>query len=140
SPSLISGSSRWKMTAPTVNQRKTSSAGGLPVQAFTPHIPDGLVARALEPVPCIDSMVRSDERGRQDFRLLMRGGGNQHYAVFGVLWLNGNDLRKCPLSRRKCMLSRLATKTSTTLSPVFGVRGRGRTYSLRSSGLTWRVP
>lgn len=32
-----------------------------------------------------------DPEGRQDFRLLMRGGAN----------LKGRDLRDCPLSRRK---------------------------------------
>jgi ATP-dependent DNA ligase len=70
-------------------------------------------------------VVALDEYGRQDFRLLMRGGGNLHYAVFDVLWLKGRDLRECPLSRRKRVLSRLVKKTSTVLSPVFGVRGRG---------------
>jgi ATP-dependent DNA ligase len=43
-----------------------------------------------------------------------------------VLWLKGKDLRECSLSRRKQILSRLVKKTSTVLSPVFGVRRRGR--------------
>jgi bifunctional non-homologous end joining protein LigD len=71
-------------------------------------------------------VVALDEYGRQDFRLLMAGRGNLHYAVFDVLWLKGKDLRECPLSRRKRILSRLVKKTSTVLSSVFGVRGRGR--------------
>ena len=71
-------------------------------------------------------VVALDQEGRQDFRLLMRGGGNLHYAVFDVLWLKGRDLRDCPLSRRKRFLNRLVKKTSTVLSPVFSVRGRGR--------------
>jgi len=54
----------------------------------------------------------------------MRGGGNLHYAVFDVLWLKGEDLRECPLRRRKRILSRLVKKSSTVLSPVFGVPGR----------------
>jgi ATP-dependent DNA ligase len=56
----------------------------------------------------------------------MRGGGNLHYAVFDVLWLKGKDLRECQLSRRKRMLGKLVKRTTTVLSPVFGVRGRGR--------------
>jgi bifunctional non-homologous end joining protein LigD len=71
-------------------------------------------------------VIALDEQGRQDFRLLMRGAGNLHYAVFDVLLLKGKDLRECPLSRRKRILSRLVRKTSTVLSPLFGVRGRGR--------------
>jgi bifunctional non-homologous end joining protein LigD len=71
-------------------------------------------------------VVALDEHGRQDFRLLMRGGGNWHYAAFDVLWLKGKDLRECPLSRRKRILGRLITHTSTVLSRVFHVRGRGR--------------
>jgi bifunctional non-homologous end joining protein LigD len=71
-------------------------------------------------------LVALDECGRQDFRLLMTGRGNLHYAVFDVLWLKGKDLRECLLSRRKRILSRLVKKTSTVLSPVFGVGGRGR--------------
>ena len=71
-------------------------------------------------------VIALDPEGCQDFRLLMRGGGNLHYAVFDVLWLKGRDLRDCPLSRRKRILSQLIKRTSTVLSPVFGVRGRGR--------------
>ena len=34
-------------------------------------------------------VVAMDEYGRQDFRALMAGRGNLHYAVFEVLWLKG---------------------------------------------------
>jgi|SRR5689334_16294947 len=71
-------------------------------------------------------VIALDQEGRQDFRLLMRGGGNLHYAVFDVLWLRGKDFRECQLSRRKGMLGKLVKRTTTVLSPVFGVRGRGR--------------
>jgi len=67
-----------------------------------------------------------DEQGRQDFRGLIAGRRNLHYPVFDVLWLKGKDLREFSLSRRKRILSRLIEKTSTVLSPVLGVRGRGR--------------
>ena len=43
-------------------------------------------------------LVALDEHGRQDFRLLMRGGGNLNYAVFDVLWLKGKDLRESDLT------------------------------------------
>ena len=69
-------------------------------------------------------VVSLDEEGRQDFRGLMAGCGN--YAAFDVLWLNGNDLRGHDLARRKRILKRLIPHTSTVLSQVFGVQGRGR--------------
>jgi bifunctional non-homologous end joining protein LigD len=43
-----------------------------------------------------------------------------------VLWLNGKDLRGLPLTRRKRALERLIPATSTVLSRVFAVEGRGR--------------
>ena len=45
--------------------------------------------------------------------------------MFDVLWLKERDLRGCPLSRRKRILSRLVKRTTTVLSPVYGVRSRG---------------
>ena len=71
-------------------------------------------------------VIALDEQGRQDFQALMAGRGNLHYAVFDVLWLKGNDMRDCPLWRRKRILDRLIRATSTTLSKVYSVRGRGR--------------
>jgi bifunctional non-homologous end joining protein LigD len=50
-------------------------------------------------------VVARDEDGRQDFRAVMAGRGNLHYAVFDVVWLKGNDLRECPRSPRKRILS-----------------------------------
>jgi bifunctional non-homologous end joining protein LigD len=71
-------------------------------------------------------VIALDEHGRQDFRSLLGGRGNLHYAVFDVLWLNGKDLRDYPLWRRKRILNRLVKKTSTVLSKVFSIRGSGR--------------
>jgi bifunctional non-homologous end joining protein LigD len=71
-------------------------------------------------------VVSLDKEGRQDFRALMSGRGNLHYAAFDVLWLNGNDLRGQDLARRKRILKRLIPQTSTVLSQVFTVQGRGR--------------
>jgi bifunctional non-homologous end joining protein LigD len=77
-------------------------------------------------------VVALDEQGRQDFRLLMRGGGgNLHYAVFDILWLKGKDLRECPLSRRKRIPSRLVKKTPVAGLSVSG--GAGVICSPRSS-------
>jgi Domain of unknown function (DUF4440) len=44
----------------------------------------------------------------------------------GKLWLNGKDLRGLPLTRRKRAIERVIPATSTVLSRVFAVEGRGR--------------
>jgi ATP-dependent DNA ligase len=71
-------------------------------------------------------VVSLDPEGRQDFRGLLARRGNLHYAVFDVVWLNGKDLRGLALTRRKRGLERVIPATSTVLSRVFAVEGRGR--------------
>ena len=64
--------------------------------------------------------------GRQDFRGLSGRRGNLPYAAFDALWLNGKDLRGLALTRRERPLERVIPATSTVLSGVFAVEGRGR--------------
>ena len=71
-------------------------------------------------------VVALDPEGRQDFRGLLARRGNLHYAAFDVLWLNGKDIRGLPLTRRKRALERVIPATTTVLSRVFAVAGRGR--------------
>jgi bifunctional non-homologous end joining protein LigD len=71
-------------------------------------------------------VVALDPEGRQDFRSLLARRGNLHYAAFDILWLNGKDLRGLPLSRRRRALERVIPATTTVLSRVFAVEGRGR--------------
>jgi bifunctional non-homologous end joining protein LigD len=46
-------------------------------------------------------VVALDSEGQQNFRHLVAGQGNLHYAAFDALWINGKDLRGLPLTRRK---------------------------------------
>ena len=46
--------------------------------------------------------------------------------AFDVLWLDGKNLRGQPLTRWKRALERVIPATSTVLSRVFAVEGRGR--------------
>jgi bifunctional non-homologous end joining protein LigD len=71
-------------------------------------------------------IVSLDQEGRQDFRGLLAGRGNLHYAAFDALWVNGKDLRGQPLERRKRALRRVIWAASTVLSQMFFVEGRGR--------------
>jgi bifunctional non-homologous end joining protein LigD len=70
-------------------------------------------------------VVALDSEGRQDFRALLEGRGNLHYAAFDVLWVSGRDLREWSLMRRKRMLQRIVQATTTALSQVFSLEGRG---------------
>ncbi|MFL5493626.1 MAG: hypothetical protein ACJ8DC_04485 [Gemmatimonadales bacterium] len=71
-------------------------------------------------------VVALDPQGRQDFRALLAGQGNLHYAAFDALWIKGKDLRGLPLIRRKRALGRVIWATSTVLSQVFSIEERGR--------------
>jgi bifunctional non-homologous end joining protein LigD len=71
-------------------------------------------------------VVALDPEGRQDFQALLEGWGNLHYAAFDALWVSGRDLRGLPLTRRKRILHRLVPATTTALSQVFSLEGRGR--------------
>jgi bifunctional non-homologous end joining protein LigD len=71
-------------------------------------------------------IVALDHEGRQDFRGLLDGRGNLHYAAFDALWVNGKDLRRQPLTKRKRALGKLIWAASTALSQVFSIEERGR--------------
>jgi bifunctional non-homologous end joining protein LigD len=71
-------------------------------------------------------VVALDSEGRQNFRDLMAGRGNLHYAAFDALWVNGKNLRGVPLTRRKRALLGLIPATTTALSQVFTIEERGR--------------
>jgi bifunctional non-homologous end joining protein LigD len=71
-------------------------------------------------------VVALDSQCQQDFRGLLAGRGNLHYAAFDVLWVKGKDLRGLPLHRRKRALGRLIWASSTASSQVFSVEQRGR--------------
>jgi bifunctional non-homologous end joining protein LigD len=71
-------------------------------------------------------VVALDSDGRQNFRDLLAGRGNLHYAAFDVLWVRGSDLRGLPLMRRKEALTGLIPATTTVLSQVFSIEERGR--------------
>jgi bifunctional non-homologous end joining protein LigD len=71
-------------------------------------------------------VVALDSEGRQNFRDLMAGRGDLHYAAFDALWIDGKDLRPLLLARRKQLLTRLIPATTTVLSQVFSIAERGR--------------
>jgi hypothetical protein len=83
-------------------------------------------------------VVALDNEGRQNFRDLLAGRGNLHYAAFDTLWIRGRDHRGLPLTRRKRALSGLIPATTTVLSQVFSIGAEGAICSTLPSGSTWR--
>jgi ATP-dependent DNA ligase len=49
-----------------------------------------------------------------------------HCAAYDALWVNRKDLRGLPFTRRKRALTGLVPATTTVVSQVFSVEGRGR--------------
>lgn len=68
-------------------------------------------------------VVALDDAGRMDFRALLAGKGWLHYAAFDLLWLNGKDLRRLPLIKRKRRLEQLIPANNPNV--VAGARCRG---------------
>jgi bifunctional non-homologous end joining protein LigD len=71
-------------------------------------------------------VVAIDDEDRPNFRGLMSHQGHLHYAAFDVLWLNGKDLRRQSLTKRRQQLKRLITATTPILSHTMAVPGNGR--------------
>lgn len=64
-------------------------------------------------------VVMLNERGHSDFNMLQNWGsdvdGPLYYFVFDLLWLDGKDLMKEPLYRRKSMLKSILPKSPIVL-------------------------
>ncbi len=71
-------------------------------------------------------MVALDDEGRMSFNALQTGRGWLHYVAFDLLWLNGQDMRAQPLTRRKRRLGGLIPTNNATLSRVLAVEEHGR--------------
>jgi bifunctional non-homologous end joining protein LigD len=53
-------------------------------------------------------MIALDRRGVSRFQLLQQGPATLHYAVFDLLYRDGEDLRRKPLSERRSALEKVA--------------------------------
>ena len=71
-------------------------------------------------------IVCLDENGRPRFHDLMRRRGRAVFVAFDVLWLNGLDVRKQPLARRKALLRAVVPEGSPSILYAQSVSGRGK--------------
>jgi bifunctional non-homologous end joining protein LigD len=73
-------------------------------------------------------IVVVDQQGRSDFQLLQNyqktGRGRLRYYVFDLLYLDGRDLRRLPLRRRKALLGRIL-KGLSGVFPSEHIEGQG---------------
>ena len=70
------------------------------------------LARALRVTDAIlDGEIAVAAETGPDFKALFYRRGTPQYAAFDLLWLNGEDLRPLPLSRRKTLLRRVTRKS-----------------------------
>src|SRR5262249_62304156 len=54
-------------------------------------------------------VLATDSKGASHFQQLMAAGVKHHYAVFDLLWLDGEDLRQRPLEERRDLLESVLT-------------------------------
>jgi bifunctional non-homologous end joining protein LigD len=66
-----------------------------------PHVASGAIDLARQSAIIDGEMVVQDERGVADFDLLRSGRGSPVFIAFDLLHLNGNDLRRLPLTDRR---------------------------------------
>ena len=71
-------------------------------------------------------IVKLDASGRSIFIDLVRRRGPFAFVAFDVLALNGTDVRKLPLVKRKRLLRRIVPKRSSVILYASHVDGRGR--------------
>ncbi len=84
-------------------------------------------------------VVAFDEQGVSRFQLLQRGGAKLHYAAFDCLFIDGQDIRRSPLtSRRKALESIIGRSGTLFLSrrlPRNGLMAYRRANELGLEGL-----
>jgi bifunctional non-homologous end joining protein LigD len=70
-------------------------------------------------------LVATDGRGRTVFAALMQRSRTVRYYSFDLMWLNGEDLRRLPLRRRKEKLKQVMPSRSPHLLYVDHTKGAG---------------
>jgi bifunctional non-homologous end joining protein LigD len=71
-------------------------------------------------------VVALNRQGKPVFRDLLRGQGFIAFAAFDLLWLEGVDLRREPLSERKRLLGELLAKDTGSLYKILTLEEHGR--------------
>jgi len=86
------------------------------------------IAAALRGIPAREVVLDGEvialgEGGASRFQALQTGEAEHRYAVFDLLWLNGEDLRAQPLERRRSQLEELLRDVDLPIELAKRVRG-----------------
>jgi len=84
-------------------------------------------------------IVAADETGRPQFYDLLRNARLPTYVAFDLIWLNGGDLRRLPLTERRRRLQDILPKVSAIISEGLSdrnlfVEGQLRPFARRMRG------
>jgi bifunctional non-homologous end joining protein LigD len=71
-------------------------------------------------------IVSLDRHGKPVLQDLRRGQGFLAFAAFDLVWLDGQDLRTHPLSRRKALLAELLPEDTGPLYKILTIEEHGR--------------
>jgi bifunctional non-homologous end joining protein LigD len=71
-------------------------------------------------------IVSLNRQGKPVFHDLLRGQGFLAFAAFDLLWLDGRDLRPCPLAERKQLLGTLLPQDTGPLYKILSIEEHGR--------------
>jgi bifunctional non-homologous end joining protein LigD len=112
------------------NEITLQSRNGQDFRGKYPAIYEALKNLGSGPAILDGEIVVVDESGKSRFELLQnyeQSGGNLRYYVFDILYLNGRDLTKLPLAKRKSLL-----ETWLPASPIIKlsehVAGQGKAF------------
>ena len=74
-------------------------------------------------------VIAANETGRPQFYDILRNARPAAYVAFDLIWLNGADLRRLPLTERRRHLQDILPKGSAIISEALSVTGTGRSFS-----------
>jgi bifunctional non-homologous end joining protein LigD len=104
---------------------KLVSRRGLGYRQFTDLASELSVEVNADDAVLDGEIVKLDASGRSIFIDLIRRRGPFAFVAFDVLALNGTDVRKLPLVKRKRLLRRIVPKRSSVVLYASHVDGRG---------------
>jgi bifunctional non-homologous end joining protein LigD len=100
------------------------SRNGLDLSARFPQIAAALKTIHAREVVLDGEVIAVGEGGQSRFQELQSAGAEHRYAIFDLLWLDGEDLRSRPLEERRELLESVLAKAELPLQIAERVSGK----------------